>query len=151
MLKKGRQSLPELLGACNASLAAASRLLGSQQQHQQLSRQQLKQALLVLIQQNCVRTYLQPAEVRVTGVRPAVYLYEADLVQILQVIRCACRKRLQEHLQESMAGWAGWLSRYLQLLVPHAQCVGIPGLASPCLLHVLQQQGPAAVHMLDAP
>ncbi|WIA34705.1 hypothetical protein OEZ86_013016 [Tetradesmus obliquus] len=97
LLKKGRQSLPELLGACNASLAAASRLLGSQQQHQQLSRQQLKQALLVLIQQNCVRTYLQPAEVRVTGVRPAVYLYEADLVQILQVIR---RPKFLQHIRD---------------------------------------------------
>jgi hypothetical protein len=93
LLKKGRQSFPELFGACNAALSAASRQHGAQQQQhpQQLTRQQLKQALLVLIQQNCVRTFLQPAEVRVTGVRPAVYLYEADLVQILQVIRCACR------------------------------------------------------------
>jgi uncharacterized membrane protein len=96
LLKKGRQSFQELLGSCNAAFAAASRQNSVQQQPQALSRQQLKQALLVLLQQNCVRTYLQPAEVRVTGVRPALYLYEADLVQILQVIRCdgrqACKR-----------------------------------------------------------
>ncbi|KAF6265727.1 hypothetical protein COO60DRAFT_870422 [Scenedesmus sp. NREL 46B-D3] len=98
LLKKGRQSLPELFGACNASLSAASRRHVSQQQQQQtVSRQQLKQALLVLIQQNCVRTYLQPAEVRVTGVRPAVHLYEADLMHILQVIR---RPKFLQHIRD---------------------------------------------------
>jgi hypothetical protein len=103
LLKKGRQSFQELFGSCNAALAAASRQNSVQQQPQALSRQQLKQALLVLLQQNCVRTYLQPAEVRVTGVRPALYLYEADLVQILQVIRCAGR---QACLQKNAVCWA---------------------------------------------
>lgn len=87
LLKKGRQSFTDLLGACNAALSAAKQRQGQQQQQQPLTRSLLKQVLLVLIQQNCVKAYLQPAEVRVTGVRPAVYLYEADLLQILQIIR----------------------------------------------------------------
>jgi DNA-directed RNA polymerase III subunit RPC3 len=47
------------------------------------------QVLLVLIQQNCIETHLQPAEVLVTGLRPAVYLYEALLNSALQILRCA--------------------------------------------------------------
>jgi hypothetical protein len=104
LLKKGRQSFQELLGSCNAALAAASRQNSVHQQPQSVSRQQLKQALLVLIQHNCVRTYLQPAEVRVTGVWPALYLYEVDLVQILQVIRCACRQACRRACRLGLAG-----------------------------------------------
>jgi hypothetical protein len=40
----------------------------------------------------------------VTGVRPAVYLYEADLVQILQVIRCACKSACRKAWQGGLAG-----------------------------------------------
>jgi hypothetical protein len=47
------------------------------------------QVLMVLLQQNCITTRLQPSEVLVTGIKPAVHLYEADLDQMLQLIRCA--------------------------------------------------------------
>jgi hypothetical protein len=50
----------------------------------QLQPATVRQLLLALIQQNCVAVYLQPAEVTVSGTKPAVYLYEADLDAILQ-------------------------------------------------------------------
>jgi hypothetical protein len=47
----------------------------------------IKQVLLMLIQQNCVQAYLLPEEQFVTGVRPAMTLYEPCLERILQSIR----------------------------------------------------------------
>jgi hypothetical protein len=97
LLRKGRQTLAELLRALNAGSGAAggrlrlttSRPPTSLSSVAGMSAAQLKTVLLVLIQQNLVVTWLQPAEKLVTGVRPAVSLYEADLAQMLQLIRCS--------------------------------------------------------------
>ncbi len=70
LIRKGRQTLPELL------------------RHTQLQPALLRQVLLVLMQQNCVHTYLQPEEELVSGRKPSYYLYEAQLGWILQSIRC---------------------------------------------------------------
>lgn len=99
LLRKGRQSFAELLRNTNSPTRASRQLhlssssngAGSQQ-GPNLAASQLKQVLLVLIQHNCVITRLQPSEVMVTGVRPAVHLYEADLGQMLQLIRCRLRQ-----------------------------------------------------------
>lgn len=93
LLRKGRQTFPELLRNINSSTRSSRQLhlssssSSSSQQGNSLTASQLKQVLLVLIQQNCVITRLQPAEVLVTGVKPAVTIYEADLSQMLQLIR----------------------------------------------------------------
>lgn len=100
LLRKGRQSFVELLRNTNSPTRASRQLhlssssngAGSQQ-GPNLAASQLKQVLLVLIQHNCVITRLQPSEVMVTGVRPAVHLYEADLGQMLQLIRCGLRHK----------------------------------------------------------
>ncbi|KAG2434127.1 hypothetical protein HXX76_007854 [Chlamydomonas incerta] len=47
----------------------------------------VKQALLILIQQNCVNSYLQPGEDTLRGPRPSFYLYEAHTDRVLQIIR----------------------------------------------------------------
>lgn len=47
----------------------------------------VKQALLVLIQHNCVNCYLYPEEALLTGVKPAYHVYQADVGRILQSIR----------------------------------------------------------------
>lgn len=83
LLKKGRQSFNELLTNCSSAHSNRN----SSTQDAAVTRSSLKQVLLVLIQQNCVVTFLQPPEVRVNGVRPAVYLYDADLKHILQITR----------------------------------------------------------------
>jgi hypothetical protein len=95
LLRKGRQTFAELLRNINSNTRTSRQqhLLNSNgssngdQPTAGLTAAQLKQVLLVLIQQNCVITRLQPAEALVTGVRPAVTLYEADLRQMLQLIR----------------------------------------------------------------
>lgn len=94
LLRKGRQTFAELLRNVNSGSRTSRQLHlsssnGGSQQGPTLTSSQLKQVLLVLIQQNCIITRLQPAEVMVTGVRPAVHIYEADLPQMLQLIRCA--------------------------------------------------------------
>jgi hypothetical protein len=94
LLRKGRQSFAELLRNSNSpsrtsrQLHLSSSSNGGSQQGPSLTAAQLKQVLLVLVQHNCVITRLQPSEVMVTGIRPAVFLYEADLGQMLQLIRC---------------------------------------------------------------
>jgi hypothetical protein len=52
---------------------------------------QLKNALLVLIQQNCVNTYFQQEPPTLRGPGPSYQLYEAALDRILQIIRHGCR------------------------------------------------------------
>ncbi|GLC40692.1 hypothetical protein PLESTM_001102200 [Pleodorina starrii] len=47
----------------------------------------VKQALLILVQQNCVTAYLQPGEESFRGPRPGFHLYEANLSRVLQIIR----------------------------------------------------------------
>eukprot|EP00198_Chlamydomonas_reinhardtii_P006483 XP_001695819.1 predicted protein [Chlamydomonas reinhardtii] len=47
----------------------------------------VKQALLILIQQNCINSYLQPGEETLRGPRPSFYLYEANTDRVLQIIR----------------------------------------------------------------
>jgi len=69
LLAKGRQPLAELL------------------RNSQLERPLLKQVLMALIHQNMVWAWLQPEEVLIDRVVPAVYLYEADLAAILQDLR----------------------------------------------------------------
>lgn len=97
LLRKGRQTFAELMRSINSDTRSTRQLhlsgntsstggSGSQQKLT-LTSGQLKQVLLVLIQQNCVITRLQPSEVLVHGVKPAVHIYEADLRQMLQLIR----------------------------------------------------------------
>lgn len=71
LLRLGRCSMPEIARTCK------------------LPQRQLKQALLVLLQHNFVRAYLQPEEMFVTGVRPAQFLYEPCADWVLQILRCA--------------------------------------------------------------
>ena len=52
--------------------------------------EQLRRALLVLTQHNCVAVWQQPAEPTVRGERPATFLYEAQLSAMLVGIRCVC-------------------------------------------------------------
>ncbi|KAG2453942.1 hypothetical protein HYH02_002145 [Chlamydomonas schloesseri] len=47
----------------------------------------VKQALLILIQQNCINCYLQPGEETLRGPRPSFHLYEANTDRVLQIIR----------------------------------------------------------------
>ncbi|GIL79813.1 hypothetical protein Vretimale_12430 [Volvox reticuliferus] len=47
----------------------------------------VKQALLILLQQNCINVYLQPGEESFRGTRPSIYVYEPDLGRVLQIIR----------------------------------------------------------------
>lgn len=95
LLRKGRQTFPELLRNTNSGkrtsrqLHLASSSNAGDQQGPTMTAGQLKQVLLVLIQQNCIITRQQPAEKVFTGVKQAVHLYEAHLQQMLQLIRCA--------------------------------------------------------------
>lgn len=94
LLRKGRQTFSELLRNINSATRTSRQLhLSSSssngtQQAPSMTAGQLKQVLLVLIQQNCVITRLQPSEMMVTGIKPAVSIYEADESQMLQLIRC---------------------------------------------------------------
>lgn len=102
LLRRGRQSFAELLRNTNSPTRTSRQLHlsssngGGSQQGPTLAASQLKQVLLVLIQHNCVITRLQPSEVMVTGIRPAVHLYEADLGQMLQLIRCGLRQTAKQ-------------------------------------------------------
>jgi hypothetical protein len=92
LLRKGRQTFSELLRNINSSNRSSRQLHlsisnGGSQQGPSMTAGQLKQVLLVLIQQNFLIVRLQPSEVMVTGVKPAVHIYEADLGQMLQLIR----------------------------------------------------------------
>ena len=101
LLRKGRQTFAELLRNINSGTRSSRQLHlnstngvsssssggGNGQIKLTLTAGQLKQVLLVLIQQNCIITRLQPSEVMVTGVKPAVHLYEADMGRMLQLIR----------------------------------------------------------------
>ncbi|GBG00157.1 DNA-directed RNA polymerase III subunit [Raphidocelis subcapitata] len=69
MLRIGRAPLPEIARACD------------------LPGKQLRHALLVLLQHNFVRAYLQPEEVFVSGVRAPQYLYEPCTDWVLQLLR----------------------------------------------------------------
>jgi hypothetical protein len=94
LLRKGRQTFSELLRNINSGarssrqlhLASSSNAGG--QQGPTMTAGQLKQVLLVLIQQNCITIRQQPAEDMYNGRRPAMHIYEADLEQMLQLIRC---------------------------------------------------------------
>lgn len=95
LLRKGRQTFHELLRNINnpssytrQQLDLSTPSTGEGSSCASMSAGMLKQVLLVLMQQNCVVTWLQPAEVLVTGTRPAVTIYEADQHQMLQLIRC---------------------------------------------------------------
>ncbi len=52
-----------------------------------LSAPLVKQALLILLQQNCINAYLQPGEESFRGARPSFHLYEPNLGRVLQIIR----------------------------------------------------------------
>ncbi|KIY94711.1 hypothetical protein MNEG_13249 [Monoraphidium neglectum] len=69
LLRLGRSPLPDISRACR------------------LPPKLLRQALLVLLQHNFVRAYLQPEEAFVTGVRPAQHLYEPCTDWALQTLR----------------------------------------------------------------
>ncbi|KXZ55574.1 hypothetical protein GPECTOR_2g1123 [Gonium pectorale] len=47
----------------------------------------VKQALLILVQQNCINAYLQPGEETFRGPRPSLPVYEAHMDRVLQIIR----------------------------------------------------------------
>jgi hypothetical protein len=71
LLRLGRAPLPDVARACG------------------LPPKLLRHALLVLLQHNFARAWLQPEEAFVTGVRPAQYLYEPCLGWVLQLLRWA--------------------------------------------------------------
>jgi hypothetical protein len=116
LLSKGRLSLAELHAACNAvararavpgggpihhAAAAVLRPRGGvppmppagvssgPRERPVVPLSEVKSGLLLLMQHNCVRAYLQPEEVRVTKILPAYHIYEADLCRTLLLLRCA--------------------------------------------------------------
>ncbi|KAG2501534.1 hypothetical protein HYH03_000041 [Edaphochlamys debaryana] len=71
LCSKGQLSLPDLIRGTG------------------MSAHMVKQSLLILIQQNCINAYLQPGEETIRGPRPSVYVYEALVDRVLQIIRYA--------------------------------------------------------------
>jgi hypothetical protein len=70
LLRLGRATLPDVSRACKG-----------------LPQRQARHALLVLMQHNFARAWLQPEEAFVTGVRPAHHLYEPCTDWVLQIYR----------------------------------------------------------------
>ena len=116
LLAKGRQPLAELL------------------RNSQLERPLLKQVLMALIHQNMVWAWLQPEEVLIDRVVPAVYLYEADLAAILQDLRWGGGERRRSGRAGGRAGGRVGASTSTHPPTPHWwQCARVlPGWQRGC-------------------